>query len=81
MIVTESTYAGKRVLMLKTTEDSRWPMSFGISKARMIVEAYEDIKKWVENYDNTQPVPAKTEEVIKVEEAPKTETKKDDLPF
>lgn len=52
MIVEESEYKGNPTLVLKTDENDRFPFSFGISKARKIIEAYDEIKKFVEKHKN-----------------------------
>ena len=35
-------------MTLKRSEDDRYPFTFGKSKARLIVEHFEDIKKFAE---------------------------------
>ena len=52
MIIEESEFTGNPLLVLKTDENDRYPFSFGVSKARKIVEAYEEIKKFVEKHEN-----------------------------
>ena len=47
MIIERTEYKGQPVLILKRNENDRYPFSFGMSKARMILEAIEDIKKLV----------------------------------
>jgi hypothetical protein len=51
MIVERSEYKGKPVLVLKRSEDEKFPFSFGLSKAKMILEAIEEIKKFVAEND------------------------------
>ena len=41
-------YKGKALIILKRNEDDKYPFSFGISKAKLIVENIEEIKKFVE---------------------------------
>ncbi len=51
-MVERSEYKGKPVLILKRSEDDRFPFSFGLNKAQMILENLEEIKKFVaENID------------------------------
>jgi len=50
MIVEESEYMSKPMLVIKRDENDRFPFSFGMGKALKIVEAIEDIKKFVEKY-------------------------------
>ncbi|MDD3803724.1 MAG: hypothetical protein PHW02_04950 [bacterium] len=40
-------YRGKPVLILKRNENDRYPFSFGYSKAKLILEAIDHIKKFV----------------------------------
>ncbi|MEW5951026.1 MAG: hypothetical protein GX447_09330 [Elusimicrobia bacterium] len=54
MIVEKTEYKGQPVLILKRNENDRYPFSFGLGKARMILEAIEDIKKFVEENDNKE---------------------------
>jgi hypothetical protein len=51
MIVEESEYQGKPVLVIKIDEKDRFPFTFGLSKARKILNSIEDIKKFVEKHD------------------------------
>ncbi len=46
-------YKGKPILILRRTEEDRYPFSFGLGKARLIIEHIEDIKKFVEQ--NQEP--------------------------
>jgi len=50
-IVEESEYKGNPLLVLKNTAEDRYPFSFGIKKAKLIVEHFEDIKKFVAKHD------------------------------
>lgn len=47
-MVEKSEYKGKPILILKRNEDDKFPFSFGLSKARLILENIEEIKKFVE---------------------------------
>jgi len=51
-MVERSDYNGKPILVLRRSEDDKFPFSFGIAKAKMILENYEEIKKFVA--DNTK---------------------------
>jgi hypothetical protein len=53
MVFERSEFKGKPVLILKRDEEDRYPFSFGLSKARLIVENFEEIKKFVE--ENAPP--------------------------
>lgn len=52
-MVERGEFRGKPVLILKRSEDERYPFSFGLNKAKLIMEHIEDIKKFVE--ENSQP--------------------------
>jgi len=54
MIVQESEYKGKAILVIKRNEDEKYPFSFGLAKAKIILESIEDIKAFVEKHD-TEP--------------------------
>jgi len=47
-IVERGEYKGKPLLILKRSEDDKYPFSFGISKAKLILDHIEEIKKFVE---------------------------------
>lgn len=47
MIVERSEYKGKPVMILKRTDDDKFPFTFGLTKARIIVEAIESIREFV----------------------------------
>jgi len=46
-MVERSDYNGKPILVLRRSEDDKFPFSFGIAKAKMIMENLEEIKKFV----------------------------------
>lgn len=46
-MVERTEYKGKPILVLKRDEEDKYPFSFGLSKAKLIVEHFEDIKKFV----------------------------------
>jgi hypothetical protein len=47
-----SEYSGKPILVLMRSEDDKFPFSFGLNKAKLIIENIEEIKKFVA--ENTQ---------------------------
>ena len=51
-MVERSEYNGKPILVLRRSEDDKFPFSFGINKAKLIIENLEEIKKFVA--ENTQ---------------------------
>ena len=52
MIVERTEFKGQPVLVLKRNENDKYPFSFGLSKARLIIEGFEEIKKFVGEADN-----------------------------
>ena len=53
MIVERTEYKGRPVLVLKRSEDEKFPFSFGVAKAKMILESIEEIKKFVAENEKT----------------------------
>jgi len=51
-MVERTEFKSKPVLILKRTEDDKYPFSFGMGKAKLIVENYAEIQKFVE--ENTK---------------------------
>lgn len=51
-MVERSEYKGKPVLILRRNEDDKYPFSFGLSKARMILDNLDEIKKFVADNSN-----------------------------
>ena len=51
-MVERTEYKGKPILVLKRAEDDKFPFSFGASKARLILENLEEIKKFVAENEN-----------------------------
>jgi len=47
-------YKGKPLIVIKRNEDDKYPFSFGISKAKLILENIEEIKKFVEENAGSQ---------------------------
>ncbi len=57
-IAEENEFKGNPVLSLKNTEKDRYPFTFGVKKAQLILEHIEDIEKFVEkNATEEQPAP------------------------
>jgi hypothetical protein len=46
-MVERGEFKGKPVLIIKRDENDQYPFSFGLSKARLILENIEEIKKFV----------------------------------
>jgi hypothetical protein len=47
MVAERSNFKGSNVLILKKNEDDKYPFSFGVAKAKMILENIEEIKKFI----------------------------------
>jgi hypothetical protein len=47
----EAEYKGNPVLIIKNTPDDKFPFSFGVRKAKLVLNHIEEIKKFVEKYD------------------------------
>ena len=47
-MVERSEFKGRPILILKRDKDDQYPFSFGISKAKLILDHFEEIEKFVE---------------------------------
>ncbi|MCX5714383.1 MAG: hypothetical protein NT033_06155 [Candidatus Omnitrophica bacterium] len=47
-MIEKTQYKGKPVLIIKRDPDDKFPFSFGLHKAKLILENIEEIKKFVE---------------------------------
>ena len=47
-MIEKGEFKGKPILIIKRDEEDKYPFSFGMSKAKLIVENIEEIKKFVE---------------------------------
>lgn len=52
-LIERTEYKGKPVLILKRNEDDKYPFSFGMTKAKLILENLEEIKKFVAENDES----------------------------
>jgi hypothetical protein len=57
MFAKVDTYKGKPILQLLRSEDDHYPFSFGVAKAKMVIESIEVIKAFVKKYDEVSSVP------------------------
>jgi len=48
MVVEKSEYKGKPVLIIRRNEEDKYPFSFGLNKAKLILENLEEIRQFVE---------------------------------
>lgn len=53
-IVEESEYKGNPMMVLKNSEEDRYPFQFGLKKAKLVIEHIEDIKKFVAKFDQAK---------------------------
>ncbi|MDD4909638.1 MAG: hypothetical protein PHR44_03040 [Candidatus Omnitrophica bacterium] len=53
-MIEKSEFKGKPVIILKRNEEDKYPFSFGLSKARLILENMEEIKRFVEENETKQ---------------------------
>ncbi|MBU0501631.1 MAG: hypothetical protein ABIH69_06375 [bacterium] len=51
MLIERSEFKGRPMLVIKSGEDDKFPFSFGLTKAKKILESIEEIKKFVEEND------------------------------
>ncbi|MBI4835223.1 MAG: hypothetical protein HY811_10485 [Planctomycetes bacterium] len=49
-MIERSEYKGKPLLVIKRDENDKFPFSFGLSKAKLILENIEEIKKFVQEH-------------------------------
>jgi len=52
-IVEFGEFKGNKMIVLKRTPDDKFPFQFGVSKAKLVLEHFEDIKKFVA--ENAKP--------------------------
>ena len=50
-IASEGEYKGNPLFVIKNNEDDKYPFSFGVKKAKLVLEHIENIKKFVEKND------------------------------
>jgi hypothetical protein len=48
-MIERSEFKGKPVLILRRDPEDKFPFSFGVAKAKLILENLEDIKKFVQD--------------------------------
>jgi hypothetical protein len=50
-IVSESEYKGNPMIVIKNSEEDKFPFQFGLKKAKLVLENFEAIKQFVEKHD------------------------------
>ena len=53
-LVERGEYKGKPLIILRRNTEDKFPFSFGVSKARLILENIEEIKRFVEENGKAQ---------------------------
>jgi hypothetical protein len=48
-VIERSDFKGKPVLIIRRDENDKYPFTFGLSKARLILDNLEEIKRFVED--------------------------------
>ena len=51
-MVERSEFKGKPVLIIRRDENDKYPFTFGMSKAKLILENLEEVKKFVADNSN-----------------------------
>ena len=54
-VVSESEFKGNPMLVLKRSDEDPYPFQFGLSKAKLMLEAVEEIKAWVAKQEAKKP--------------------------
>lgn len=47
-MVERSEYKGKPIILIRRDEEDKYPFSFGVAKAKLILENIDEIRKFVE---------------------------------
>ncbi|MFA6217572.1 MAG: hypothetical protein WDL87_08010 [Candidatus Omnitrophota bacterium] len=50
-MIERSEFKGKPLIVIKRDEEDKYPFSFGLGKAKLILENIDEIKKFVEEND------------------------------
>ena len=54
MVVEYGEYKGNKMITLKKDDNDKYPFSFGKGKAKLIVENFEEVKKFAETEDTKE---------------------------
>jgi hypothetical protein len=54
MLVEKAEFKGNPIIKLKRNEDDQYPFSFGLGKAKLVLQNIEEIKKFVEENDKQE---------------------------
>lgn len=53
-MIEKSEYKGKPIIVIKRNEEDKYPFSFGLAKAKLILENLDEIKKFVQENETKQ---------------------------
>lgn len=53
-MIERSEFKGKPVLILRRNENDKYPFAFGLSKAKLILENLEEVKKFVAEHSDQE---------------------------
>lgn len=67
-VVGFSTYKDNPMIVLKRSEEDRFPFQFGLSKAKLIVDAFPEIKAWVDKEEAKRAADAEAKGETKAKE-------------
>lgn len=54
-MIERSEFKGRPVLIIRRDENDKYPFTFGLNKARLILENLEEIKKFVQDNEEEGP--------------------------
>jgi hypothetical protein len=54
-VVSYSEFKGNAMIVLKRSEEDRFPFQFGLSKAKLMLEAADEIRAWVAKQEAGKP--------------------------
>jgi len=54
MVVEYGEYKGNKLITLKKDENDKYPFSFGKAKAKLVVQYFEEVKKFAETEDTKE---------------------------
>lgn len=50
-IISESEYKGNPMIVIKNSEEDKFPFQFGVKKAKLVLENIEAIRAFVQKHD------------------------------
>jgi hypothetical protein len=60
-VVEESEYKGNPMIVLRRNPEDRYPFQFGLSKAKLVLDAVEEIRAWVAKHEAERAAKAPAE--------------------